>query len=126
MVTAHVTKEGTPQEDGAGSVRQRIEVETEQITRGDENFAVNAGLRVNVYQQSSKNESEPDKRGVRSSALRYGERLRFPAKISLPRNYRNPGAFDYQGYLIGKRNRRSGLDQSRERRGASRLCRQPG
>ena len=31
--------------------------------------------------------------------FRYGERLRFPAKISLPRNYRNPGAFDYQGYL---------------------------
>ncbi len=42
----------------------------------------------------------------------YGERLRFPAKISLPRNYRNPGAFDYQGYLVRKRNRRSGLDQS--------------
>ena len=29
----------------------------------------------------------------------YGERLRFPARISPPRNYRNPGAFDYQGYL---------------------------
>ena len=34
VVTAHVTKEGTLQEDGPGSFRQRIEVETEQITRG--------------------------------------------------------------------------------------------
>ena len=33
------------------------------------------------------------------SHFRYGERLRFPAKISPPRNYRNPGAFDYRGYL---------------------------
>jgi hypothetical protein len=45
-VTAHVTKEGTLQEDTPGSVRQRIEVETEQITKGDENFAVNSGLRI--------------------------------------------------------------------------------
>jgi competence protein ComEC len=30
----------------------------------------------------------------------YGERLRFPAKIYPPRTFRNPGAFDYQGYLM--------------------------
>jgi competence protein ComEC len=29
----------------------------------------------------------------------YGDRLRFSAKLKLPRNFRNPGAFDYQGYL---------------------------
>ncbi len=29
----------------------------------------------------------------------YGERIRFAAKIKLPRNFRNPGAFDYEGYL---------------------------
>ena len=98
VLTAHVTKEGTLQEDGPGSVRQRIEVETEQITQGDENFAVNGGLRINIYQQPSKNVSgEANAASVRS--FTYGERLRFPSKISLPRNYRNPGAFDYQGYL---------------------------
>src|SRR6201981_2017650 len=31
--------------------------------------------------------------------FRYGERLRFPVKLRVPRNFRNPGAFDYQGYL---------------------------
>ena len=29
----------------------------------------------------------------------YGDRIRFSAKLKLPRNFRNPGAFDYQGYL---------------------------
>ena len=31
--------------------------------------------------------------------FRYGERLRFSAKLYPPRNFRNPGAFDYAGYL---------------------------
>jgi competence protein ComEC len=29
----------------------------------------------------------------------HGERLRFSAKLYPPRNFRNPGAFDYAGYL---------------------------
>ena len=43
-VTAHVTKEGILQEDGPGSIRQRLEVETEEVARGDQKFAVNSGL----------------------------------------------------------------------------------
>jgi competence protein ComEC len=96
-VIAHVTKEGTPQEDSPGSLRQRLEVETEQITRGNETFPVKSGLRINIYQQLSKNES--DQKANTPLHFSYGERLRFPAKLSLPRNYRNPGAFDYKGYL---------------------------
>ncbi len=60
VVTAHVTKEGTLQEDAPGSVRQRIEVETEQIIKGDENFVVNCGLRINIYQQQSKSGLDSD------------------------------------------------------------------
>ncbi len=99
MVTAHVTKEGSLQEDGAGSVRQRIEVETEQITRGGENFAVNSGLRINAYQPQLKSAGGPAAGVPPMRRFDYGERLRFPARISPPRNYRNPGAFDYEGYL---------------------------
>ncbi len=87
------------QEDSPGSVRQRIDVETEQLTTGNENLAVNSGLRINVYQQEPKNDLG---RVVSAAPIRlfhYGERLCFPARISLPRNYRNPGAFDYRGYL---------------------------
>ena len=32
----------------------------------------------------------------------YGDRIRFSAKLKLPRNFRNPGAFDYQGYLADR------------------------
>jgi Domain of unknown function (DUF4131) len=35
--------------------------------------------------------------------FRYGERVRFPAKLRAPRNFRNPGAFDYRGYLADLR-----------------------
>ena len=38
IVTAHVTKEGALQENGPGSVRQRLEVATEEIARGDQSL----------------------------------------------------------------------------------------
>lgn len=102
-VTAHVTKEGIPQDDGRGSIRQRIQVETEQIDIDDNSFPVASGLRINVYQQ---NVYQPGEKNAGAAAsptpirsFRYGERLRFPTRISAPRNYRNPGAFDYRGYL---------------------------
>lgn len=99
-VTAHVTQEGTLQpEEGPGSFRQRIEVETEQIAQGDQSFAVKSGLRINVYQQILKIEAGRKATAAPVRLFTYGERLRFPARISLPRNYRNPGAFDYRGYL---------------------------
>ena len=34
-----------------------------------------------------------------SVAFRYGTRLQIRAKLHAPRNFRNPGAFDYEGYL---------------------------
>jgi competence protein ComEC len=36
---------------------------------------------------------------VSTRHFRYGQRLRFPLKLYPPRNFRNPGAFDYEGYL---------------------------
>jgi competence protein ComEC len=104
VVTAHVTKEGTLREDSPGSVRQRIEVETEQLTKRDEASDVKfgdmrVGLRINVYQQELKSELDREASAATARLFHYGERLRFPARISLPRNYRNPGAFDYRGYL---------------------------
>ncbi len=34
--------------------------------------------------------------------LHYGDRIRFTTKLKLPRNFRNPGAFDYQSYLADR------------------------
>ena len=99
VVTAHVTKEATLQENGQRDVRQRLDVETEQIDRENEKFEVRSGVRMSTYDaQPSSDGQEPGAAPAR--LFHYGERLRFPARIYPPRNFRNPGAFDYQGYLL--------------------------
>jgi competence protein ComEC len=93
-------------EDG-GTIRQRLDVETGQISRGNENVAVHSGLRINIYDQLPRRASTAkqtvsaaeDKSLASGHVFHYGECLRFPAKLYPPRNYRNPGAFDYQTYL---------------------------
>jgi competence protein ComEC len=99
MVTAHVTKEGALQETGSGDIRQRVDLETEQITAGNKMVEVRSGIRLSVYDQQPK--PQPGQAGEFSTAhsFGYGERLRFPAKLSAPNNFRNPGAFDYRSYL---------------------------
>ena len=95
LVTAHVTAEGNLREDGIGSLRQRLDVETEQITAGDQPASAHFGVRVSIYQKESTNSKE----AAPMRLFGYGERLRFPAKLVAPRNFGNPGAFDYHEYL---------------------------
>jgi competence protein ComEC len=99
VVTAHVTKEGEIRPGSYGGSRQSIDVETEEVRDGQVSRAIHAGLRLSIYSK----ESDPDYEEAGMSApmrtFRYGERLRFPVKLRAPRNFRNPGAFDYQGYL---------------------------
>jgi predicted membrane metal-binding protein len=91
-ITAHVTREGRLREASPNEFRQSLDVETEQlITENGTRISVYAGVRLGIY-------------GDQASAstirlFRYGERLRLPLKLKLPRNFRNSGAFDYQGYL---------------------------
>ncbi len=99
LVTAHVSAEGPLRAEGSGDVRQRLDVETEQVTTGNHTFEVHSGLRVSFYGKRGKNESEEESSTVSARLFRYGQRLLFPVKLYPPRNFRNPGAFDYQGYL---------------------------
>ncbi len=48
-----------------------------------------ARVRVSLYLQP----------GEQPPALRYGQRIELEARLRRPRNYANPGAFDYAGYL---------------------------
>jgi hypothetical protein len=57
--------------------------------------------------EAAKNVSE-ESATAPARLFRYGERLRFPAKLYPPRNFRNPGAFDYAGYLAEKESCHSG------------------
>ena len=87
MVNARVTKEGELRAGDHGDAEQRIEVETEQIEDSGKVEPLHCGVRLTVYGRAD------------AQILHYGERLRFAAKLVSPRNYRNPGAFDYAGYL---------------------------
>ncbi|MGA9964176.1 MAG: ComEC/Rec2 family competence protein [Terriglobales bacterium] len=103
VITAHVTKEGNPRDHARGDSQQRLDLETEQINTSNENIAVRFGIRVSFYGDEARDEAVRNVSEEPSTAtahlFRYGERLRFPAKLYPPRNFRNPGAFDYAGYL---------------------------
>src|SRR5205823_308471 len=55
---------------------------------------------ASVYLKKS-DDSEDESSGPVLPPLAYGDRVKFTARLRLPRNFRNPGAFDYEGYLHG-------------------------
>ncbi len=60
--------------------------------------AAEAGLRITVYPHDSGEDDEDDSAG-KLPAFLYGQRVRFIARLREPRNFGNPGAWDYVGYL---------------------------
>lgn len=101
VVIGHVKKEGTVQEKDFGEDVQKIDVETEQIVAAGVSSQTRAGLRITIFSKSKSenNEGLAEPTAGVARIFHYGDRLRFPVKLSLPRNFRNPGAFDYEGYL---------------------------
>jgi competence protein ComEC len=93
QVTAHVVAEGEIQPEGAGSSRQRVDIESEIIESDSQSKRIAEGIRLGIY-QNDRGDSRDHMR-----LLSYGERIRFRTTLVPPRNYRNPGAFDYAGYL---------------------------
>ena len=57
-------------------------------------FPAALAMRVTVYPHEG-----DDERGGSVRKIQYGERLRFTTKLRAPRNFGNPGAWDYAGYL---------------------------
>jgi competence protein ComEC len=96
LVTAHVISEGDVQSEGGGSFRQRIDVETEKIESDTQTKVIAEGIRLSLYQAER---GDPRDIQNRMRLFSYGQRIRFPATLVAPRNYRNPGEFDYAGYL---------------------------
>jgi competence protein ComEC len=93
QVTAHVVAEGEIQSEGDSSSRQRIDLETETIDSDSQTRRIAEGIRLSIYQND---------RGLSPHHMplfSYGQRIRFRTSLVPPRNYRNPGAFDYAGYL---------------------------
>lgn len=99
VVTAHVTREGNLRQRSPGNSQQRLDLETEQIADGSAALTIRSGVRVSFYGKEVKTESGEEPSAAPPHLFRYGERVRFPAKLYPPHNFRNPGAFDYKGYL---------------------------
>jgi competence protein ComEC len=102
VVTGHVTADGTVLQEGRGETCQTLDVETESIAVEGQAILVRSGVRIGIYAKEPAGESGRAPTAVPMHVFQYGERLRFPAKLYTPRNFRNPGAFDYRGYLADK------------------------
>jgi len=96
-------------------------VETEEIASQRERWPMRAGVRLTIYEKVENSEtverrasspgvdaadlgflqtaSRTGETPVAPLVLTYGTRLRIRAKLHPARNYRNPGAFDYECYL---------------------------
>lgn len=95
-IVAHVTNDGALL--AGDGPRERFEMETESIEAGGSKFLQPVGIRATIYPRSARGQ---EKANVPGMARAYGERIHLLAKLRLPRNFGNPGAFDYAGYLRG-------------------------
>ncbi len=114
LITAHVIREGNLQPDAPGSMHQRVDVQTEQIESKLGSSDIQTAVRLNIYSGENPNAfardsiengafpfpfNDPSDGRAGMQLLRYGQRIQFSATLNPPRNFRNPGAFDYAGYL---------------------------
>lgn len=106
-VIGHITNDGWLL--AGGGPRQRFDLQTEGVEFTDESgreqrFLAPIGMRVTMYSRSSAGSDEEQEQNSTTASLpelAYGQRISFATKLRLPRNFRNPGAFDYEGYLHG-------------------------
>lgn len=97
-IVGHVTNDGALL--AGGGLRERFDLQTETIELDGQKFIQPIGIRATVFSRDATEETQED--GTPAIPhLAYGARVRLTAKLRLPRNFRNPGAFDYEGYLHG-------------------------
>jgi competence protein ComEC len=103
VMTSRVTREGKLSAEGSNEIKQGLDIETEElVTENGNHIPLRSGVRLALY--SARANRSPLERSDASAfhLFRYGERIRLPVKLKLPRNFRNPGVFDYQGYLASR------------------------
>jgi len=108
ILTAHVVRDGRIRQENTESV-QTVDVDSEEIqTEDNERGSVHSRVRLNIYQSLMITSDFPPKLsdvGSNESGVRvfhYGERIRMTCRLRPPKNFRNPGAFDYREYLADR------------------------
>ncbi|MGI9102860.1 MAG: ComEC/Rec2 family competence protein [Terriglobales bacterium] len=98
IITARATHDGIVRAAGDDR-RQMVDVETEMIAgEGARATSLPAGVRLTIYSREESEDGDAPESTAHHVFL-YGERLRFAAKLREPRNFGNPGAWDYRTYL---------------------------
>src|ERR1051326_2502471 len=96
-IIGHVSNDGVLT---ANQSRERFDLQTELILLNGVKFDRPLGIRATVFSREANEENDAGETPV-FPPLNYGDRVRLKAKLRLPRNFHNPGAFDYEGYLHG-------------------------
>ena len=102
-IVGHVVKDGRLRQDGPNAFRQTLDIEMEEIQgESGQVVPVHSVVRLGIYTPRSRSMSLQQKPTTSNDSLRvfqYGERIRCVARLRRRRNFRNPGSFDYEGYL---------------------------
>ena len=113
VISGHVVAAGEVTPTSRGGLQQRVDVAAGGLIENEVSLEATSAFRVNVFdptvnpavdssvdskEEALANAGETDRR-IKFPELHYGDRVRFPARLHLPHNYRNPGAFDYLAYL---------------------------
>ncbi|HEY6347830.1 MAG TPA: ComEC/Rec2 family competence protein [Candidatus Angelobacter sp.] len=98
-IIGHVTDDGALL--AGPEPRERFDLETEVIQIGDTKFTQPLGIRASVFLKQQSDDDSDDEAEIGFPPVVYGNRVRLTGKLRLPRNFRNPEAFDYEGYLHG-------------------------
>ena len=106
ILAAHVVRDGRIRQENTESV-QTVDVESEEIQSEDnERDSVHSRVRLNIYDARSRlsdsNTKDNDAKISTPRVFRYGERIRLTCRLRAPKNFRNPGAFDYREYLADR------------------------
>src|SRR5215510_7832125 len=81
--------------------RERFDVETEVIQLDETKFTQPVGVRASIFLKEPSPDDEDDEPAEEFPKVSYGDRVKLTGKLRLPRNFHNPQAFDYEGYLHG-------------------------
>ncbi len=112
-VAGFVIREGLVRDSPYGGKQESVDVAAQQLQFGNQVLKADVGLRLTIYSKQTEEDAARDDGTM--SPLRvytYGQRLRFVAKLRMPRNYRNPGAMDMAGYLASQGIRLTGSSRA--------------
>jgi len=97
-IVGHVTNDGALL--AAAVPRERFDLVTETIELDGQKLTQPIGIRATIFSHDAAEETQDDDAPA-IPHMAYGARIRLMAKLRLPRNFRNSGAFNYEGYLHG-------------------------